>query len=246
VAFLLGLALLGCGGSDTDQEATTVEPDTRPARSGTRSPDSPYTADAIWNDLTAQTQIIDQCSVNRNPDSYRFCVEQQMQSLGAPQEGIDFFLASGRWLVGSYGLEKVKAGLVLSASEKQPVPRLAFLRGNPPLQLAEDLFAEVFPRRIDDDPWPFESDPMYPRLLDLAKQKFQNADDPLLLRHYNIIELEGASHSPEGSQHFIVQIGIHNFCEACGIGVAARYAFDFDALGKSTGVRLLSLARVAS
>jgi hypothetical protein len=238
---LFAVALLACGGSGGD--GPTPTPARQPDSATTKHPDSPYTSDAIWDDVSGQTQAIDRCSVNRNADSYRFCVEQEMQSQGASQDAIDFYLASGRWLVGFYGLEKVKAGLVLSASEKQAVPRLAFLRGDPALQLAEDLYLQAFPRRTDGDPWAFERDPMYARFFDLAKQKFQNADDPLLLRHFSIIELEGASNSPEGTQHFIAQIGIHNFCEACGVGVAARYAFDFDSQGKSAGVRFLGLCQ---
>jgi hypothetical protein len=235
------LALLACGGSDDGPQAQPSEPDARPAA---RSPDSPYTAGAVWNDAAAQSQITDTCSENRSRDSERFCVEQLMQGIGAPPEAIDFFLETGHWLSGFAGSPgAIKAGRVIPASEQDAPPQLAFLAGNPNLQPLSSAFQQAFPRRSDSEPWPFEQDPMYPRLFDAAKLKFQNADDPLLLRHFNIAELESHASVQSGRLEFIVQIGIHNFCEACGVGVAARYSFIFEPDGELLEPSFLSVCQ---
>jgi hypothetical protein len=242
VAGILALALCACGGGSCDgPQAQPSEPDARPF---TRSPDSPYTAGAVWSDAAAQAQITDTCSENRSRDSVRFCVEQLMQGLGAPPEAIDFFLETGHWLSGFAGSPgSVKAGRVIPAAEPHAPPQLAFLAGHPKLQLLAGTFQQAFPRQADTEPWPFERDPMYPRLFDAAKLKFQNADDPLLLRHFNIAELESHANVQAGRQEFIVQIGIHNFCEACGVGVAARYSFIFEADGKLSESIFLSICQ---
>jgi hypothetical protein len=105
-----------------------------------------------------------------------------------------------------------------------------------------DIFAARFAGIETDHQLPFRDAPDYPAVLAAAKLKFRTADDPLDLRHYDSAEVESAA-SGSGSPQFVVQIGLHNFCKSCGVGIAARYSFDFDQQGKSTGVKLLGLCQ---
>lgn len=245
---VLGTTLLSCTGSggDGEREVRRADADrTRPVSAP--GPERTFSALALWTDPAAHVQIIDTCYKGINASSEgrrRFCTEQLMQQQGASPEAIHFFLETEHWLTGlAYSPGKIKAGRVLNPNNPLALPQLVFLQGDPALQQLSDLFDNAFPRQDDRGPWPFERDPLYPRLLAAAEQKFRNADEPLLLRHFNLAELESHTEAAAGRQVFVVQIGIHNFCEACGVGVAARYSLAFDGNGHLAEAQFLSLCQ---
>jgi len=166
-----------------------------------------------------------------------------MQKEGAGPEVIEFYDNTGQWLLGfADSPGKLKAGLVYAPGAESPIPQIGFLRGTPNVQRALDLITESFPSSTGSFR-PFQSDPMYPIVLAAAERKFRNADDPLDLKHFDIAEVEASSPPSPSGQQFIVQVGIHNFCLACGVGIAERYALEFDAEGKFVTAKLAGMCQ---
>jgi hypothetical protein len=249
VAFL-AITLIACSSDSPADEQQDRIPYSLPGADGPRSPGAPLGESAVWTDLKAQEHITATCFARGPGDrnSQRFCVEQLMLGFDAPSKAIDFYLESDRWLVGLSDGEPLKVGMLKSPSEPHAVPQPAFLGGQPAIQLPASMFSEAFPPASRGASWPFEEDRMYPQLLSLARQKFIGADDPLELRHFEILMVEHPAGGALGTgakdaTRFVVQIGIHNFCEACGVGVAARYSFQFDNEGRHVGVELLDLCQ---
>ncbi len=250
LAFLTIVLVNACGGSGGGQVSTPLPKSavrvTKPSTTPTPDPNATVTAKAIWADARAQDQINGTCfnSVNKDPNSQRFCTEQLMQSLGASPEAIAFFDIAGYWVTSLLDSPtQIKAGFIVKPGDTTPIPRLAFFNGQPRLQTENDLRNAALPAPAQDGAAPFKNDPAYPALLEAAKRKFSNADDPLDLRHFDNAELESANILSRGVQEFVIQVGVHNFCEACGVGVAARYAFDFDVASNFSGARLLGLCQ---
>jgi hypothetical protein len=166
-----------------------------------------------------------------------------MQKEGAGAEVIEFYDNTGQWLLGfTDGPGKLKAGLVIAPGAESPIPQIGFLRGTPNVQQALDLITDSFPSGTGSFR-PFQTDPMYPMVLAAAERKFRTADDPLDLKHFDIAEVEASAPSPSGGQQFVVQVGIHNFCLACGVGIAARYTLEFDAEGKFVAAKLAGMCQ---
>ena len=245
------LALVACGGSGgTDQGATPAPKATtrvtRPSASPTPDPNAAVSAKVAWNDAKAQAQIGDTCfnSVNKDPNSQRFCVEQLMQSMGASQDAISFYDTAGYWVTSLVESQsQVKAGFIIKPGDSKGIPRLAFFNSQPRFQTELDLRNTALPDASQDGAAPFRADPSYPALLDAAKRKFANGDDPLKLMHFDNAMVESANIISRGVQEFVIQVGIHNFCDSCGVGVAARYAFDFDVANNFAGAKLLGLCQ---
>ncbi len=232
LACLVGFALVSCGSPKAGHQQSSSAPSKTQA-----------TATGVWSDATARAKVTAACFGEGHPGT-RACVRTQMQSLGAPQDVRDFFDASGEWLLGVMeGPGKLKPALVVDPAAKSPIPQVAFLGDKGSVQEALALLQDAFPTKSDESFRPFDKDPMYPALLAAAQRKFAGADDPIDLKHFDIEQLESSATTPAGGQSFVVEVGIHNYCADCGVGVAASYAFDFDSNGKSTGVRLLGLCQ---
>ena len=180
----------------------------------------------------------------RQPEGQRQCVGEFMRSSGAAQEAVDFFTLSGTWLVAFItGPGKIDAGLTQAPGMTTTAPQLVFLNGDPRSQAEQDLFNRAFPQNPKDGTSPFKNDPMFPALFAAAEKKFLNADDPFDLQLFDDNLLESFSALGRGGEEFVVEAGIHNFCHDCGIGVAARFVFDFDANGHLTTIRLQGLCQ---
>ncbi len=241
IVLVLAALVVACGSSTAKTDPTPAV--ARQAPRSSSDPDSPFVPSAVWKDPDAIAKADAACR-NSPRTGIRSCVRDQMKVLDAPQGARDFYDATGRWLVAFWDVPgKLKAGVILLPGAKSPIPQIAFLRGTPVVQEAIQFLADAFDEAPGGSLRPFEADTQYPVLLEAARIKFRNSDDPLDLKHFDIAELESVSALPSTEQQFIVQVGIHNFCYACGIGVAARYTFDFDAQGKFMGVKLLSLCQ---
>ncbi len=213
---VLFTAVAACGGS-------------KAAPSG----DKTYNQSSVWQASSAErVQAQRACfSIAVTPE----CFAEQMEKMGAPAEALDFYRSNKAVLVGF----KSTGGRVDVGWAEIPfrdvAGELLLLNCDPPFQVMNELLG-ANPERL------IASDATYAELV-AAKTTPSNTVTTSLTFWLGDERLEAASKRGADGQRLVFQLGLHDICRACGVGVAAPLAFPPDAGGRLKTTTLLDFCQ---
>ena len=187
------------------------------------------TKNSIWNPKVQVHSLFVDCLGNMNVED---CIIAVMKTNGASTEAIDFTIKlaksdpSYQW---GYMDKFIETGTVDVVSVNLP------LRANAnQIYVLVNGFPEIISTENPSCDKDINKDPLYPSLL----KKY-----PDLAMWFNGNTYKGTEKLPDGGQRILFTYYLVNGCHACGIGVDAIVAFDFDRKGKFLGTKFLKLVK---
>ena len=197
---------------------------------------APYGQATVWSNESGQViSAARSCiELRRGGPS---CLVESMSLAGASAEAIAFYKERGFVLTGFKALGRNDVGRVLDPFTNVGAMWVV-LNGPSGVLVVDSLLARL---ELNS-----EADETYNSLL-LARMKARPASVAPTSQALTIWHGDNLFESYEGGRgngsRFVFQAGLHDLCHACGIGVAARVAVQFDARGLFQDASLLGFCQ---